>query len=94
MSKFDSISKQKDFVALDAKRAAALVQLSQLLKALEGFSKERPSLRSFERIEAKIDSAVDKLEVASMAVLQYVVNVGGDPMELGLFSISISSYGL
>ena len=81
MSDFESISKQKDFLALDAERAAARIQLSKLLKALEGFSKERPSLRSFERIEAKIDSKVDELDVASKAVFQYFINQGGDPMD-------------
>ena len=81
MSKFSSISKEKDFLALDAKRASALVQLSHLLKALENISKDRPSLRTFERIEAKIDNEVDELEIASKAVSAYFVNKGGDPMD-------------
>ena len=81
MSDFSSISQEKDFLALDAKRGAAIVQLSQLLKALENISKDRPSLRTFESIEAKIDNEVDELEIASKAVSAYFVNKGGDPMD-------------
>ena len=81
MSKFSSISKKKDFMALDAKRGAALVQLAKQSKALEKLSKDRPSLRSFQRIEKEIDGMLDTLKVASMEVSQYFINEGGDPMD-------------
>ena len=56
MIKFESLSEVKEFLALDAKRSAALVQLTKLKKALEELPKDNPSLRSFERIETEIDN--------------------------------------
>ena len=47
MIKFESLSEVKEFVALDAKRSAALVQLTKLKKALEELPKENPSLPIF-----------------------------------------------
>ena len=80
MIKFDSLSDVKVFLALDAKRSATLVQLTNLKKALEALSKENPSLRSFERIENKIDSRVEQSENATIAVSSYFRRIGGDPM--------------
>ena len=81
MSDFKTISKKKDFKDLDAKRAASLIQIAKLSKALENLSKDRPSLHSFQRIKAKIDSELVILEEASREVLHYFVKEGGDPMD-------------
>ena len=59
MAKFDSLSEEKEFVALHAKRGAVLGQLSKQKKSLEALSKDNPSLRSFERIGTKIDALGD-----------------------------------
>ena len=80
MIKFDSLSEEKDFLALDAKRSGVLVELQNLKKALENLSKEKPSVRSFERIEAKIDSRVEQSENATIAVSSYFRKLGGDPL--------------
>ena len=80
MTKFDSLSEVKEFLAIDAKRSAALVQLTKLKKALEELPKDNPSLRSFERIETKIENKIDQLEVASEAVSTYFRKSGGDPL--------------
>ena len=80
MTTFDSLSEAKDFLALDAKRAAALVELSKLKKALEALCKDNPSVRSFERIEARVESFRDHLEIASQAVSSYFRKMGGDPL--------------
>ena len=87
MSDFNTISKPKDFKALDAKRGAALIQIAKQSKALEKFSKDRPSLRSFQRIEAKIDSELLILEEASRDVSRYFVKEGGDPMDDSDFDV-------
>ena len=79
MLKFNSISKEKEFLALDAKRLAILGQLSGLKKALET-SRQKPSLRSFQRIEAKVDNQLDQLATASMATSAYFAKAGGDPL--------------
>ena len=81
MSDFKTISQTKDFKALDAIRGAALIQIAKQSKALEKFSKDRPSLRSFQRIEAKIDSELLILEEASREESQYFIKEGGDPMD-------------
>ena len=80
MIKFESLSEVKEFLALDAKRSTALVQLTKLKKALEELPKDNPSLRSFERIETKIDNKLGQLEVASEAVSSYFRKAGGNPL--------------
>ena len=77
---FASLSNEKDFLALDAKRLTVLVELSVQKKALEALSRERPSVRSFERIEARIESGLDNLQTANGAVTSYFRKVGGDPL--------------
>ena len=51
MAKFESLSEEKDCLALNGKRSAALVQLSKLEKSVEALPKDWPSVCSFERIE-------------------------------------------
>ena len=77
MSKFDSLSSEKEFLAVHAKRSAVLVELQNLKKSLEALPKDNPSLRSFERIEARVDTIVDRLQTASEAVTSYFCKVGG-----------------
>ena len=80
MSKFESLSSEKEFLHLNGKRSAALVELSKLKKGLEALSKDSPSMRSFERIENRIESIVDRLQTASEAVSSYFCKMGGDPL--------------
>ena len=54
MAKFNSLSEEKEFVALDAKRCAVLGQLSKLKKSLEALSKDNPSLRSLNALKLKL----------------------------------------
>ena len=82
MSGFESISEQRDFVALNAKRDASLVQLKKLSKALEKLSKDEPPLHYFEHIEAKIDNKVEKIEAAERAVSTYFTKAGGDALNV------------
>ena len=76
MAKFDSFSEEKEFKALNAKRGAVLVELSRIKKSLEALSKDKPSIRSFERIEAKFESKVEQLEAANEAVSSYFSKMG------------------
>ena len=80
MCKFDSLSSENEFLHLNGKRSAALVELSKLKKALEALPKDNPSLRSFERIESKVEVIADRLQTASEAVTSYFHKMGGDPM--------------
>ena len=79
MSKFDSLSSEKDFLAVHAKRSAVLVELQNLKRSLEALPKDNPSLRSFERIESRVDIIVDRLQTASEAVSAYFSKIG-DPL--------------
>ena len=81
MAKFNSLSEEKEFVALHAKRGAVLGQLLDLKKSLNALSKDKPSLRSFERLETRIDEKLDQLEAASVAVCSYFIKMGGDPLD-------------
>ena len=80
MTSFDSLSQVKEFLSLDAKRVSVIVELTNLKEQLESLNHDKPSVRSFERIEAKVDSNMDQLETASKAVSSYLIKVGGDPL--------------
>ena len=80
MIKFDSLSSEKEFLVLHGKRSAALVNLTNLKNALEALPKDNPSIRSFERIEAKIDNRVEQSENATIAVSSYFGRMGGDAL--------------
>ena len=84
MSQFKDIQETKDFLSLNAKRASALTKLSNL-KVTFGKSKESPSLLSFQRNEAKLDSILEQLENTSAAVVQYFSALGGDTVGDGDF---------
>ena len=77
---YDSLGKENDFFfILDGKRSAALVQVTILRKGLEAYLKNS-SVRSFERIEARIDGKLDEMFDASEAVTSYFTKMGGDPL--------------
>ena len=78
MAKFVSLSEEKEFKALNAKRDASLVELSRIKKSLEALSKDKPSLRSFERLEARIECEMEQLNLASKAVSSYFSKMGGN----------------
>ena len=80
MSKFDSLAGEKEFLHLNGKRSAALVELSKLKKALEALPKDNPPVRSFERIQARVESERDLLQNASKAISSYFCKMGGDPL--------------
>ena len=81
MATFAEVKESKDFLALNKKRDAALVQLTRLRKTLEKLPKDPPSLHSFTRNEAKIDSWLEHLEKADAAVSEYFSEVGGSTLE-------------
>ena len=70
MTSFDSLAEAKDFLALDAKRSAILVELSNQKEALDALPKDNPSVRSFERIETRIDEILDRLQTAEFLFSQ------------------------
>ena len=81
MTKFDSLSGEKEFLALHAKSSGVLVELQRLKKSLEALPKDNPSVRSFERIEIRVEKERDLLESTSKAVTSYFCKVGGDPLK-------------
>ena len=81
MTEFKSLSDNAEFVKLNSKRGAALVELTHMKKSLEKASKEKLSARSFQRIEARIDSKVEQLEAANEAVSSFFSKMGGNPLE-------------
>ena len=68
MSTFESLSKEPEFLKLNAKRDASLVALSDHNESLKELDQEKPSLRAFQRLECKIDDQIKVLEAASNAV--------------------------
>ena len=58
MSTFESLSKEPEFIKLDAKRAASLVTLINYNESLKELDQEKPSLRAFQRLESKIDNQI------------------------------------
>ena len=80
MTSFVEIKDNKEFLPLNSKRDVALVNLTRLKENLDKLPKDKPSVRSFERYEAKIESLLESLENASDAITDYFSNSGGDPL--------------
>ena len=78
MSTFESLSKESEFIKLDAKRAASLDALIDHSETLIALDQEKPSLRAFQRLEGKIDEQIQILEAASNAVAAWFTKNGGD----------------
>ena len=80
MTSFDSLSQVKEFLNVDGKRGAILVELSKLKDQLGSLSQENPVVRPFERIEARVDEGLDRLRTASEAVSSFLIKAGGNPL--------------
>ena len=81
MPSFKDLKDNKDFIALDAKRTAVLLELKGLKVNLENLPQEKPSIRSYERFNSNVDTVLDKLETASAAVSDYFASIGIDPLD-------------
>ena len=80
MTTFENLSKESEFVKLNAKRASVLDLLTNYKESIEQLDRENPSLRAFQRLEVKIDVAIDNYEVASCAVAAWVTKNDGDTL--------------
>ena len=78
MATFEVLSKESDFIKLDAKRDAALDALIVHKESLEALDTEKPSKRAFHRLEVNIDEELKLFKVASNAVTAYFSKNGGD----------------
>ena len=78
MSTFESLSKEPEFIKLNAKRDASLDALMVHNESLNALDREKPSLRVFQRLEIKIDDQIKVLEAASNAVAAWFSKHGGD----------------
>ena len=81
MSTFVSLSEENELKKLDARRMAAVSDLLSYKEALETLNKEKPSLRTFQRLEGKIDEKIATLEAASTAVAAWFTRNGGKVLE-------------
>ena len=80
MSIFESLSKEPEFVKLNAKRASALDLLVNHKESLEELDEVNPSLRAFQRLEVKIDTVIGNYETASCAVAAWFTKNDGDTL--------------
>ena len=81
MPSFKDLKDNKDFITLDAKRTAVLLELKGLKVNLENLPKEKPSIRSYERCDSKVDKELDRLEAASTAVSEFFSASGVDSLD-------------
>ena len=68
MTSFDSLSQVKEFLNVDGKRGAILVELSKSKDQLGSLSQENPVERPFAHIEAKVDDELNQLKMTSKQV--------------------------
>ena len=80
MSIFESLSKEPEFVKLNAKRASALDLIVNHKESLEELDEVNPSLRAFQRLEVKIDTVIGNYETASCAVAAWFTKNDGDTL--------------
>ena len=81
MPSFKDLKDNKDFITLDAKRTAVLLELKKLKVNLEKLPREKPSIRSYERCNSNIDTELDRLKTASAAVSDYFASIGVDSLD-------------
>ena len=81
MPSFKELKDNKDFITLDAKRTAVLLELKKLKVNLQNLPQEKPSIRSYERFNSNVDTVLDKLETASEAVSDYFASIGVDSLD-------------
>ena len=81
MPSFNDLKDDKDFITLDAKRTSVLLELRKLKANLQNLPQEKPSIRSYERLNSNVDTVLDSLETASAAVSDYFASVGADSLE-------------
>ena len=81
MPSFKELKDNKDFITLDAKRTAVLLELRKLKVNLQNLPQEKPSIRSYERFNSNVDTVLDKLETASVAVSDYFASIGVDSLD-------------
>ena len=75
MTTFESLSKEPEFIKLNAKRDASLDALIIHNESLNALDREKPSLRAFQRLEVKIDDQIKVLEGATNAVAAWFINM-------------------
>ena len=80
MSTFESLSKEPEFIKLDAKRGASLEALVVHNESLNALDREKPTLRAFQRLEVKIDDQIKVLEGASNVLVAWFIKHGGDTL--------------
>ena len=78
MTTFEILSKEPEFVKLDAKRGASLDALIVHNESLNALDREKPSSRAFQRLEGNIDEDLKLFKVASNAVAAWFIKHGGD----------------
>ena len=78
MTTLEILSKESEFIKLDAKRGASLDTLTDHNEAINALDQEKPSVRAFQRLEVKIDDQIKVFEVASNAVAAWFTKNGGD----------------
>ena len=81
MPSFKDLKDNKDFITLDAKRTAVLLELKKVKASLEKLPREKPSIRSYERCNSNIDTELDRLKTASAAVSDYFASIGVDSLD-------------
>ena len=81
MTTFEVLSKEPDFIKLDAKRTAALVALSDHHESLKALDVEKPSVRTFQRLEGSIDDDIQVFKAASNAATAWFTKNGREPLD-------------
>ena len=95
MTEFVSLSDDKEFKKLNARRVAALSMLVSLKESIEALNEENPNLRAFQRLEGKIDENIADLEAASKAVAAWFTKSGGDALtDSGFKAYRVKAVGI
>ena len=81
MPSFKDLKDDKDFITLDVKRTASLLDLKKLKVNFQNLPQKKPSIRSYERYNSSVDTVLDKLETASTAVSDYFASIGADSLD-------------
>ena len=81
MATFAELKEQADFIKLDGQRYSVISCLNKLKSSMVALPTDKPSLRSFNRLEKAIDEELANLTAIDKKIAQWFITKGGEELD-------------
>ena len=81
MATFAELKDQADFIKLDGQRYSVISCLNKLKSSMVALPTDKPSLRSFNRLEKAIDEELANLTAIDKKIAQWFITKGGEKLD-------------